>query len=49
MSVAEHEEEEQDECLCEEHGRPRPCPYCRYEALEYRAECLREERDHGVR
>ena len=42
MSVPDKYLDEPDECLCEEHGRPRPCPYCRFEAAEQRAEELRE-------
>jgi hypothetical protein len=37
--------DEPDELLCAEHERPRPCPLCNFENLEYRADCRREERD----
>lgn len=46
MSVAECEEDEPDPCLCELHGRPYPCQYCRFDAMEARAEMEREERDY---
>lgn len=45
MGVAFHEEDEPDECLCSTHGRPRPCPYCKFERLMDRVELRREERD----
>lgn len=42
MSLPDHQLDEPDECLCEEHGEARPCKYCRFEAMEQRAEELRE-------
>ena len=35
---------EPDECLCEAHGRPKPCPYCRLDRLMERADLMRDER-----
>lgn len=32
-----------DDELCE-HGKPYPCSYCKFDALEMRADILREER-----
>ena len=43
MSLPDYLLDEPDECLCETHGRPRPCPYCRFEAMEFRADCLRDD------
>lgn len=36
--------EPEDVETCEEHGRPVPCPVCRLEYAEQRAEAQREER-----
>lgn len=45
MGVAFHEEDEPDECLCQTHGKVKPCEYCKFERLMDRAELRREERD----
>ena len=42
MSIPDRYLDEPDECLCETHGEARPCPYCKWDALEQRAEELRE-------
>ncbi len=43
MSVPDKDLDESDEALCAEHGQARPCKYCRFEALEQRAEELKEQ------
>ncbi|MBV6497634.1 MAG: hypothetical protein JFAIHJKO_02784 [Pyrinomonadaceae bacterium] len=45
MSVPDRELDDEDECLCPEHGRPRPCQYCKWERQMQRAEELYEERE----
>lgn len=42
MSVPEYQLDEEDGALCTEHGQAQPCRYCRFEALEQRAEEYRE-------
>lgn len=45
MSIPDRFLDEPDECLCPEHGRPRPCQYCKWEYLEQLAEEMREQRE----
>lgn len=45
MSVPDRYLDEPDECLCAEHGRPRPCPYCRWDREMERWEREREDAD----
>jgi len=42
MSVPDKDLDDEDGAYCEEHRRPVPCRYCRFEAMEQRAEELRE-------
>ena len=45
MSVPEYLLDEPDDCVCEEHGMPRPCRMCRNERDMERWEGERENAD----
>lgn len=38
MSVPDKYLDEPDTCLCDEHGKPQPCDYCRVDRLMQQAE-----------
>lgn len=40
--------DEPDECLCAAHGRPKPCPYCRFDRRLERYDIERKERDEDI-
>ena len=44
MSIPDHELEEPDPRLCEEHSRVIPCRICKLDTYEYQQETRRENR-----
>jgi len=45
MSIPDKDLDPDDWAECPEHGKPQPCPYCRFERQMQRAEELYEERE----